>query len=321
MSRLDEAVDARLYEIREMVRSGATESVGRTIRESGTGRIVGRHAGGMSIMYPEIGKSGYTPSQFAMAVERGKGKVYLRIRRATKDELAKVIPRERKPRVEKPSIPAHESRTRKCKVCGVAHGKSVHRFHGEGSYHRTHAFAFGGNPRMKFKDVQVGYVFEFFSGPTGEWRKVTKDMVRKANEPKGKFYRVSLSADVLSAQTKMMFEPQSGLFNSISKRKARLILHEGKARGRRLTAKQRRFFGARASGYPARKQKNPGPRIIYGRVLRVDAQKTQTHICDDECKKFGHRYFHEFGPGAKMYGLPDGSILIKKDSPKKRGLK
>lgn len=39
----------------------------------------------------------------------------------------------------------------------------------------------------------------------------------------------------------------------ISRAKARLILHEGRVRGHRLTAKQRRFFGARASGYPMRR--------------------------------------------------------------------
>lgn len=51
--------------------------------------------------------------------------------------------------------------------------------------------------------------------------------------------------------------------------------------------------------------------IIYGRVLAVEAMKTQKHICDDECKEYGHRYRHDFKKGAVMYGLSDGSILIK----------
>jgi len=39
----------------------------------------------------------------------------------------------------------------------------------------------------------------------------------------------------------------------ISKRKARTILHEGRARGKKLTEKQREFFGARISEYPTKR--------------------------------------------------------------------
>lgn len=56
--------------------------------------------------------------------------------------------------------------------------------------------------------------------------------------------------------------------------------------------------------------KNPRLVKIYGRVERINAQKTQPHICDAGCKKFNHRYFHDFKPGAQMYGLPNGDILI-----------
>lgn len=40
---------------------------------------------------------------------------------------------------------------------------------------------------------------------------------------------------------------------SLSPRKARRILHEGVAQGKPLTEQQRKFFGARASGYPVKK--------------------------------------------------------------------
>lgn len=52
--------------------------------------------------------------------------------------------------------------------------------------------------------------------------------------------------------------------------------------------------------------------LIYGRVLRVEAQKTGEHGCDAACKRSGHRYFHNFGPGVHMYGLPNKDLLLTK---------
>lgn len=54
------------------------------------------------------------------------------------------------------------------------------------------------------------------------------------------------------------------------------------------------------------------PVLIYGRVLRVEAQKTNPHRCDAGCKRSGHRYFHNFGPGVEMYGLPNKDLLLTK---------
>jgi hypothetical protein len=63
-------------------------------------------------------------------------------------------------------------------------------------------------------------------------------------------------------------------------------------------------------------KKNPQPKRlvrIYGRVLRIEAQKVGPHKnCDAECKRCNHKYVHDFRKGAVMYGQPDGSILIKK---------
>jgi hypothetical protein len=66
------------------------------------------------------------------------------------------------------------------------------------------------------------------------------------------------------------------------------------------------------SGEIRQAKHNPGEAVlIYGSVDRIYATKTQEHICDAECKRNGHRYFHNFKTHPKMYGLPDGSILLK----------
>lgn len=50
--------------------------------------------------------------------------------------------------------------------------------------------------------------------------------------------------------------------------------------------------------------------LIYAEVNRIIATKRQKHICDAECKRHGHRYFHDFTSRPKMYGLPNGDLLI-----------
>jgi hypothetical protein len=50
---------------------------------------------------------------------------------------------------------------------------------------------------------------------------------------------------------------------------------------------------------------------IYKRVLSIQAQKIGFHRhCDAECKRAGHKYIHDFKPGAKLLGIPDGSFLM-----------
>jgi len=53
--------------------------------------------------------------------------------------------------------------------------------------------------------------------------------------------------------------------------------------------------------------------LIYGRVLRVEAQKIGPHRCDAGCKKAKHCYFHDFGVASNVhaYGMSDGSVLLK----------
>ncbi len=59
------------------------------------------------------------------------------------------------------------------------------------------------------------------------------------------------------------------------------------------------------------RQSNPKGVLIYGQVDCIYATKKQNHICDAECKRNGHRYYHKFSSKPKMYGLPDGTLLIK----------
>lgn len=57
------------------------------------------------------------------------------------------------------------------------------------------------------------------------------------------------------------------------------------------------------------KNNSPLPHL-YGRVLRVEAQKTQPHHCDAECREVQHCYYHDFDSGPDMLGLPAGTRLV-----------
>ncbi len=55
-------------------------------------------------------------------------------------------------------IPSHKKLTQKCVHCGKNHPKGLHRFHGKGSYERTHPGAFGRTGKYKgyAKKMKVG---------------------------------------------------------------------------------------------------------------------------------------------------------------------
>jgi DNA replicative helicase MCM subunit Mcm2 (Cdc46/Mcm family) len=73
--------------------------------------------------------------------------------------------------------------------------------------------------------------------------------------------------------------------------------------------KNKRFYVLK----PKRIKSNPVKKVvrIYGRVLRVEAQKLGKHVhCDAECKKCNHKYVHDFrSKTAKMIGLSPGDTF------------
>ncbi len=163
MTRLQEATKYRLAEIRDIAASGVGERTGKAawIHDAGGGEGErGRRVGGVNLehWYPELKGLDYGPKMIADAIRRGKYRRFRRIERAVQSELRKTI---KEPRKQKPVIPPHKG-NRKCKLCQHAHGKGEHRFHGPGSFHTTHAFAF--NPRL----VKIyGRVMKIYLGRQG----------------------------------------------------------------------------------------------------------------------------------------------------------
>lgn len=64
---------------------------------------------------------------------------------------------------------------------------------------------------------------------------------------------------------------------------------------------------------PKKIRSNPQNAIpIYGRVLRIEAEKTWPHEYGGKKSQAKQKYFHDFSTkNVILYGLPDGSLLIK----------
>jgi hypothetical protein len=90
---VDQSVDARLEAIRDSQRGGATEMTGKTRRSYvdednpfDVGAVSGRFGGGFLKSFG-LEKVGNTPAEIAAAVERGKGKIYDRVRKVVREQV------------------------------------------------------------------------------------------------------------------------------------------------------------------------------------------------------------------------------------------
>jgi len=55
---------------------------------------------------------------------------------------------------------------------------------------------------------------------------------------------------------------------------------------------------------------NP-PVKIYDRIKEIVAVKGPGHRCDAACRRARHTYVHKFSSSASIYGMPDGSLVIR----------
>jgi hypothetical protein len=164
---LSQAVDARLQDMREVFQSGVTEQTGRGIRAGGSGPgsrdYVGR-IGCAKPAFPELRYEKAGPQAIAAAIQRGGGVVYDRVRSMVERDLSNLewAPERKKRSPGRPTVAPHPPVRRYCQKCRAFHTKSQHRFHGAGSFHRTHLFAFNprrqriGRARKVFYDREIG---------------------------------------------------------------------------------------------------------------------------------------------------------------------
>lgn len=287
---LEQATAQRLSEIHDLARSGVTELTGMARREYGReGEFSGR-IGGLKRMFPELETIKDSPKSIAEAIGRGKGKTFQRVYGTVYQAMAAEGFKPARKSQGKLIVPAHKGRVY-CRHCGVLHTKGLHRFHGKGSFHRTHLFAF--NPMTHSQASRI------FSGL------MQKARVRSLTDAEK--HQLSIARQQLRSAKKSVMRNRKKL----SQAKACQMLK----RKEFVSPAQQGFLGARCSGYPVRRKSRSNPRArgaeIYGNVLDITCRRTGPHRCDAACKRVNHTYRHTFTSKPKIYGLPDGSLLIK----------
>lgn len=283
----------------------------------GEGEFVGRF-GGLKPMYPELNALRESPSEITKAIDRGSGPLYERVRYVVEKRMEREGFKAPRKREAKKTIPPHSGRVY-CRHCAAFHTTGQHRFHGAGSYLQTHLFPFKKNPmthaeaRKLFAEIMQGLKQGLHLSPEGK-------AVFEQAKAKLRQYRKPVMRN-----------------RKLTRPSAKKMLHLGEYSSER----QRRFLGARASGYPVRPnlnswdhyhckgecigpgchcrnpqrkaRRNPSLKDINGGVVyEITYQKRGPHRCDAECKKFNHMYRHDFTSHPKIYGGANRRELVIK---------
>jgi hypothetical protein len=330
---LEQATESRLAEIRDMARSGLTELSGKSRRAGGfgEGEFVGRF-GGLKPAYPELNRIPDSPSRIAAAIDKGSGRTYDRVYYVVRHELERQgYKPARAKRRGKLTILPHDGRVY-CRHCGEDHTTGEHSFHGQGSFHRTHFFAF--NKPMK----DPARVFRFLMAHarrgnlTAAGRRAlvqARQQLRMQKRPAMRnahraappiFYRYveerlgmlpeHLRPEILDQLYSLRYVPGPG--KSANRERWADFLKWQQAQTLPLEdPRQGSLFNPKKRKISRRFLVNSRGALIYGKVLDVTAQKTQPHRCDAACRKVKHVYRHTFTSGPELYGLPDGNVVLR----------
>jgi len=154
---LEEATEARIAQIYDAMVSGPSEMTGKARREYGhEGAFVGRF-GGVKPAFRELRHVGAGPKQIGAAIARGKGKVFTQVYEAAREEMEREGFKPARARARsrgRLTVAPHKRLRRYCLHCRSFHAKGEHRFHGAGSFHRTHLFSF--NKKKKARSNPSG---------------------------------------------------------------------------------------------------------------------------------------------------------------------
>lgn len=300
---LEQVVAARLQEFLQVWQSGVTEMTGKGRRDSG-GAFVGRY-GGLKPAYPELMHLKAGPKAIAAAIQRGRGKTYQDIVYVTSKAMEKLGYRPRRKYSRGAlTIPPHAQVRASCKLCLREHSRREHRFHGPGSFDSTHLFAFGGgrNPVAVYSKITGKRI-----------RKRKTSSIRKKRKQTKSFIRHFLGRAPAKPRRRGIWRRNAPIMSMREAKRRLLRYNEMLRRGLPLTNNDWKLLrqASQVIRYGARKQ-NPshGDTKIYGKVLRIEAQKTGKHRCDAECRSANHRYFHVFRSAPALYGSADHKRLV-----------